>query len=119
MLDELAALIISMWAVRDKGVDGMIEDMNISLEGEEPIKRLAHMDKVFNPYLHLDIKPFMVNLGSYLSELINGFGLNMGEYAILHDFLTDNVDDISYVGAIINRIEMDKQSRKDKHNDFS
>lgn len=119
MLDELAALIVSMWSARDGGVDEWIEDMEISLEGEEPIARLKHLEKNFNPYRLLDIKPFMVNLGSYLSELINTFSLNMGEYAILHEFLTDNVDDISYVGTIINRIEMDKQSRKDKYNDFS
>jgi hypothetical protein len=109
------ALIISSWEVRDGGVD----ELEASFEGEEPLNKLIFFEKHFNPYKHLNIKEFMVNLGSYLSELIRVFTLDgIGEFAVLMDFLTQNVNGIHYAGSVVNKIEEAKKLKKDKSNDF-
>ncbi len=102
MLDEMVALIVSMWEVRDGG----IEKLNLSYEGENPVSRLEFVEKNFDAYKHIAVKEFLVNLGSYLSELLRVFTLEgIGEHGILDEFLTKNVDDIHYVGSVIHRIE--------------
>lgn len=116
MLDEFVALVISLWEVRD----GKVDKLEVSYEGEEPISRLAFLERHFDPYKHLDIKSFMVNIGSYLSELIRVFTMSgIGEFSILMDYLTQNVDNINYMGSVIGRIEEAKKQEKEKHNDFN
>lgn len=116
MLDELVALVVSAWEVRDGGVD----KLPITFEGEEPIGKLAFVEQHFDPYKHIDIKSFMVNLGSYLSELIRVFSMQgIAEFSVLMDFLTQNVDTIHYMGSVIHRIEEDKKSEQDRYSDFS
>lgn len=116
MLDELVALIVSVWEVRD----GKVDKLEVSYEGEEPISRLAFLERHFDPYKHLDIKSFMVNMGSYLSELIRVFTMSgIGEFSILMDYLTQNVDNINYMGSVIGRIEEAKKQENEKHSDFS
>lgn len=115
LLDELVALIISLWEVRDGGVD----KLEANFEGEEPLHKLVFFEKHFDPYKHLNIKDFMVNLGSYLSELIRVFTLdNIGEFAVLMDFLTQNVNGIHYTGSVINKIEEIEKLKRDKSSDF-
>lgn len=115
LLDETVALIVSMFEVRDGGVDGL----EMSYEGDEPIAKLAFLQTHFDPYKHLDIKEFMVNLGSYLSELIRVFTLDgVAEFNILMDFLKQNVDDIHYMGSTIHRIEESKKKESGNSMDF-
>jgi len=116
MLDEVVALIISLWEVRDGGVD----ELEINFNGEEPFNKLVFMEKHFDPYKHLNVKDFMVNLGSYLSELIQVFTLGgIGEHAVLMDFLTQNVNGIHYMGSVVSRINEIKKNNDEKGIDFS
>ncbi len=115
MLDEMVSLIVSVWEVRDNGVD----DIKIKYEGEEPISRLKFVEKHFDPFKHINIQEFMVNIGSYLSELIRTYQLDgIGEFGVLMDFLEQNVDQIHYMGSVINKIEHKKQLDREKHSDF-
>jgi len=112
MLDELVSLVVGMWEVRDGGV----EDLDLKFEGEDPLSRLQFFEKHFDPYKHLDIKEFMVNLGSYLSELIRVFTLDgVGEFTVLMDYLKQNVDSIHYMGSVIHRIEEEKRINHEKN----
>ena len=106
MLDEMVALIVSVWEIRDRGVNGL----DMRYEGEDPIDKVAYIDKHFDPYKHLKIEEFMVNIGSYLSEMLRVFTLDgVGEFAILMDYLEENVEKIHYMGSVINRIEQKKK----------
>jgi len=116
LLDELTALILSLWAVREGGVDGV----EVSYEGDEPLDRLAFIQRHFDPYKHLKLKDFMVNVGSYLSELIGVFTLtNIPEFAILRDYLAENVDIVHNKGSIINGIEENNKIEQNKRSDFN
>lgn len=115
MLDEMVALIIGIWEIRDGGVD----KLDLTYQGEDPLSKLQFVEKYFDPYKHIQIQEFMVNLGSYLSELIRVFSLDaIGEFKVLNEYLENNVEKIHYMGSVIHRIEEDKKIKIDLSGDF-
>jgi len=115
ILDELISLILSALEISNGGIN----DLDINYEGEEPISKLKFLEQHFDPFKHLNIQDFMINMGSYLSELLNVFTLNeMSEYGILMNFLTHNVDRIDNMSSVRNRIEGINKINNSKNIDF-
>lgn len=111
MLDEMIAIIISLNEIKDIGIDGL----NMSFEGEYPIEKMKVLNKYFDPYKHIEIKDFMVNVGAYISELSSMIKLDeTGEYGILMEYLSENVEFIHYLGSVINKIERAQKEESEK-----